>query len=619
MSRRGIRALIAGAFLVAGGAIAWWIAGRTDPVPELPPLAETQFRNAAPHVEYVGMDRCITCHAEAHASYRETAHSQALDTVRVGDEPPDGEFEDPKSARFYRIHRTDRALYHEESIRTATGERLVLADLAVSHVIGSGRFSRSYLIERDGFLYESPATWYAQSKSWGLSPGYERSNRGFTRPAEARCLSCHAGRIEPVDHSPQRVTLHAMSIDCERCHGPGALHVERWEPSSSADATGTLAKASGMADDTIVNPSRLTRERHEDICAQCHLHSTAAVELRGRSMSDYRPGGRLADYVVHFGFAGEKQRMQVVGHVEQMRLSRCWQSSETLTCTTCHDPHGKPSDRELIAVYREKCLSCHALDACGIPQTTRTAGENGDNCMTCHMPRGPTEIPHFAFTHHRIGIHRAAIEPPKPSELRELEPLSSVNALPEYDRRRNQGLAWLQALDVSDDLAASEFRRKQAVEILETLAGAGPMDGDRDAALARLTMGENPAASRQHAEAALATQNATPEALATANYVLGMLHYQKNEFGRALPLLERTATLRPTSDVWMMLSDCREQAGVRGTLDAARRGAEMAPDRPRYVEKYAQLLMQQGDLQTSARVAERARKLWEYRRRVDQK
>lgn len=611
MSPRGIRALIAAAFLIAGGAIAWWIAGRTDPVPELPPLAETHFRNAAADVEYVGMDRCITCHAEAHASYRETAHSQALDTVRIADEPPDGEFEDPKSQRFYRIHRTDQALYHEESIRTTTGERVVLADLAVSHVIGSGRFSRSYLIERDGFLYESPATWYAQSKSWGLSPGYERSNRGFTRPAEARCLSCHAGRIEPVDHSPQRVTLHALSIDCERCHGPGALHVARWEPSGTTHP----AKVSGMADDTIVNPARLTRERHEDICAQCHLHGAAAVELRGRSMSDYRPGGRLADYVVHFGFAGEKERMQVVGHVEQMRLSRCWQNSETLTCTTCHDPHAKNPASDSVAGYREKCLSCHALDACGIPQETRTAGETGDNCMTCHMPRGPTEIPHFAFNHHRIGIHREQVG--MSPELDELAALSSDRDLPEYDRMRNRGIAWLQSIDASENEAISEYRRRRALEILEPLARSAAVDADLHAALARLWLGVDAAASRRHAESALAVHDASPEAFATANYVLGILFYQSNQFVRALPFLERTATVRPTSDVWMMLSDCRELAGVRGTLDAARRGAELAPDRPRYVEKYAKRLIELGDLKTAAEVSGRVGKLWEYRQRID--
>jgi Flp pilus assembly protein TadD len=561
-------------------------------------------------VAYIGSARCAECHPEAHESYLQTAHSLALAGVELDAEPPDGEFDDPQSQRHYRIYRKSGEFHHEESIRTASGEPLVLADLPVSHVIGSGRFSRSYIVERDGFLFESPATWYAARPGWGLSPGYDHYNLGFQRPVELKCLACHAGRFEPVEQSPQRVTLHAQAIDCERCHGPGELHAEQRKAG--------LAAAFEGADLTIVNPARLDRGRREDLCAQCHLHSAATVERRGRRLKEFHPGDHLADFVAHYGLKSPKSRMDVVGHVEQMRLSRCWEASQTLTCTTCHDPHGKPAAADAETFYRQKCLTCHSEQACGVPEATRRAEQATDNCIACHMPRGPTEIPHFAFTHHRIGIHAkdAPDEPAQaPGELVLLTPADEVSPV---DRERNLGLAYLQLSDAPGQARFGEEYRRRAREILQSAAKTERADVDVDAALARLWWRIDPARTLRHASAVVEAPQADPESLATACFTLGSTYYAQSNAAAALPWLERTVALRPTADVWIMLSDCLEQAGeMRAALEAARRGAEAAPDRPRYVERYAALLSAAGDRVHAAALEKRIQELREYRRRVD--
>lgn len=370
LNSKNARRLVAVSLAAIAIAYGWhWLkpsSNRIDKVPatpqELPAISPSTYLNTKASVTFVGEKACVECHSDAVRSYRQTAHSQALHSVDVLKEPPDHEFYDASSKRWYRVYRHEGQLWHRESIRTASGEELVLAEYPMRWVIGSGRFSRSYLVEADGFLIESPVTWYTSRPGWNLSPGYDRNNSSFERPAEIRCISCHVGRAETLDGSPHRIRFHSQAIDCERCHGPGSLHVEQRNSEKQF--------ADGL-DPTIVHPGRLDRERGEAICAQCHLHSAAVVDIRNRRLSDFRPGFRLNDFSIPYGLKTPSESMHVVGHVEQMRLSRCYQASDSLTCITCHDPHNKPTPEDRLQRYRSACLTCHSVQACGINEAER--------------------------------------------------------------------------------------------------------------------------------------------------------------------------------------------------------------------------------------------------------
>lgn len=593
--------------------VALGCATQPPPVVEsLPPIQPSRFLNAEADAQYVGEAACIACHTEAHESYLETAHSQALAEVDLSVEPPDGEFFDPRSQKRYRIVRRDGRMYHQESIRTESGEDLQLAEFPVRYRIGSGRFSRSYLVEIDGFLYESPATWYAAKPGWALSPGYEKSNSGFQRPVEFRCLLCHAGRLEPVDNSPQRVNLQALVIDCERCHGPGGSHVAKWRDSPQ------LAPAEDAVDETIVNPAHLDRRLREDICAQCHLHSAATVELAGRRLQDFRPGLRLADFVAHYGVHTQADEMHVVGHAEQMRLSRCYEESETLTCTTCHQPHAKPSRERRMENYRANCQACHAGDACTETLESRRADGIADNCIHCHMPKSATEIPHFAFTHHRIGIHTAKESAVESQQAAELVAMDDDSWQPKLDRDRNRGLAYLQFSDAPGQGPFAVEHRRRAKELLERVQRDRPDDADVVAALARLSWGQDADGTLRHAHHAAKLPQRSPEADATISFTLGSTYFQQDQPSLAIPWLEQTTKLRPTADVWHQLSACYAQTSdMPAAVEAARRSATLAPDRPRYVEHLANSLRRSGADEEAALIERRIPALRAYRQRVD--
>lgn len=583
-----VTALVAGRWMLAPRPDPAPVANTADPSP-LPPPEATRFLNTDSAVDFVGMEACIRCHQQEYDSYLLTAHSRALADINLSEEPPDGQFHHAASGRTYRAYRDGDEFRHREFLLTPTGEEVVLTDVPARYAIGSGRFSRSYLIEQDGFLVESPVTWYAARQAWAISPGYDQLNPGFERPAEIRCVNCHAGRATAQADSPQRVDIQALVIDCERCHGPGALHVARQEARNSSERT-------DAGDPTIVHPNRLSRERNEDICAQCHLHSVATVDVRGRSLADFRPGQRLADFAIHYGLETPAHTMEVVGHMEQMRLSRCYQQSDALTCTTCHDPHDHARPAARTDAYRSHCLSCHQPISCGLGTNHPDRLKENDNCVTCHMPTTPTEIPHFAFTHHRIAVHTDLGPPPPRPESGTLVPLASVQHLPDIEQQRCLGLAHVQWAEDLHDPQARDRTFAHARTLLGSVRTHGLRDGEVHAALARIDWQQNPAACLQFSRLALTDPDLSPSAHASALFTLASTLVEQDEPYLALPSLEKLVEVRHYGPAWSVLADCRLQSGdVNGALQAAQLAVQISPANPAFERQLAELYRLAGD------------------------
>ena len=376
---------------------------------ELPAIRPSRFLNTTEDASYVGTEGCRECHADEYQSYQQTAHSKALGEIDLEQEPPDADFDHTASRRSYRIYREGGELRHRELQQASDGSEITFADYPVRYVIGSGHHSRSYIVEADGFLLESPATWYASTQHWAMSPGYDRPDHiGFERMIDLSCLFCHAGRVDAQDDNRFRVNIHEQTIGCESCHGPGSLHVARHRDGEPH---------AGSEDLTIVNPAKLSREASESVCGLCHLLGEPSVWMPSRDPMGFRPGLLLSDFRLDYSLEHPDRSMKVVGHIEQMKLSRCYQESESMTCTTCHDPHGRPPEGTKVDYFRQKCLSCHE-EGCHLEAPARLEQNAEDNCVACHMVQSDTDIPHFVFTHHRIGFHDAAEQTDDPDQYR---------------------------------------------------------------------------------------------------------------------------------------------------------------------------------------------------------
>src|SRR5262249_276206 len=135
--------------------------------------------------------------------------------------------------------------------------------------------------------------------------------------------------------------------------------------------------------------------------------------------------------------------LAVVGHVEQFHQSRCYQRSETLSCITCHNPHGEPNAEERVAYYRAACVECHQRERCKVNPQLRQKESPVNDCVSCPLPRAATEVPHVAFTNHRIGVHQTPLAPQvETAGSGELRPVLDLSGLSEMDRHRSLGLAY---------------------------------------------------------------------------------------------------------------------------------------------------------------------------------
>jgi hypothetical protein len=312
---------------------------------------------------------CEDCHPQFAARWAESpmAHSSGMTNATA-------EF----SGKFY--NESSRAWFE---IRRAAGKlKLILPEQeqSLDFYIGSRRVGRSYGFIEDGYLYQAPVGYYSLRRAWGMAPGYEHdSTPDLNRPVTADCLFCHASGMIPAHGTLNRYQdlSRLRGITCERCHGAGAEHAARPRP------------------DNIVNPARLTGSRRDSICEQCHLSGEVRLQTARRTLSDFRPGEDLADYLAVF-VATSAGRVRVNSHAEALARSRCRQAAgERLWCGTCHDPHGSAATN-----YARVCTTCHEPRQC--PVAARESANQSD-CIVCHMPKSQAaDGGHTVFTDHSI-------------------------------------------------------------------------------------------------------------------------------------------------------------------------------------------------------------------------
>jgi Tfp pilus assembly protein PilF len=461
------RWLLAGFVAVAvtsGGLAFWWYAKpklktQDSRLEEVDPRLTypTRYRNVRPEVRYTGDEACTRCHGDIADTYRQHPMGQALTPVAhvAAEQHYDETVHDPftQFGSEFQVQRRGDHVFHALVRRDAKGQVLAQHESEVQYVLGSGTRGRSYLHEHDGYLFQSPISWFNQKKIWDISPGYT-APLNFNRTITVECLFCHTNDANWVPHSVNRYRspiFHGYRIGCERCHGPGELHVESRMRGDVVDGI----------DATIVNPGRLEDPMLRDsVCEQCHLLGEVRVLRRNRQPFDYRPGLPLGLFWSVFVRAPQLAgHHQAVGQVEQMRVSRCSQGSKgALGCISCHDPHVLPAPEKRVAYYRDQCLKCHDGDhaltrrTCIVSLADRQQ-TNGDSCFACHMPRAKSsDIAHTAVTDHRIQ-RRPETENVEPTPLRlppgelPIVPFHAAQvSTPDRERSRDLGLAIIDRL-----------------------------------------------------------------------------------------------------------------------------------------------------------------------------
>ncbi|MFU8843973.1 MAG: tetratricopeptide repeat protein [Bacteroidales bacterium] len=349
------------------------------------------------------MKECIECHYEIYQSYMQTGMGRSFGVASpdrsasvIGE---DSIVFDSHKNLYYKPFWSGDTLKIKE-YRLSNGIEVYKRTETVHYIVGSGNHTNSHIYISGNYAYQVPFTYYTQSGRFDLPPGYEDgANSRFSRRIGLECMSCHNALPEFVLGSENKYVTVPSGIDCERCHGPGEIHVNRKRQGIQVDT-------SKYIDYTIVNPRRLSEKLQTDLCARCHLQGTMVLKP-GKSFFDFKPGMHLSDVLEVFMplYEGGREDFIMASQYERMTQSQCYISSgQGLHCVSCHNPHISTKNTS-VEQYLKVCLSCHTSPKKECSAHTVSRQFYDDNCVLCHMPRsGSRDIPHVSVHDHRISV-----------------------------------------------------------------------------------------------------------------------------------------------------------------------------------------------------------------------
>jgi predicted CXXCH cytochrome family protein len=315
-----------------------------------------------PAAHFTGSESCKGCHAEAYEGWKKTRMANVIQDPKEHPAAVLGDFA------------------HADPLRTFGLDE-------VAFVYGT-RWKQRYFTKRGDDFYVLPAQWDVKKGRWlpfhvEAGTDWWVSHYGptnFDRPTGALCDGCHS-----VNYNVQTKQVTEWNVGCEKCHGPGSLHVEH--PTKK----------------NIVNPENLDWVRGNDTCIQCHSQGQPLSNPIAGKYFDwpvgYLPGERLADFwkleEMKPGVTNFYQYADMTAHKNRMQGNDFVQSNmyhRQLRCFDCHQVHSD-TPSQLPVSGNALCLSCHtASNPAGLrgtvsEHTHHAAGGAGGQCTACHMPK----------------------------------------------------------------------------------------------------------------------------------------------------------------------------------------------------------------------------------------
>lgn len=371
--------------------------------PQQAPVSAAAESKVPPTSAYAGAAACAQCHEKEARTYASTAH--AIDSSLPSTKTILGDFSPLHAVLrtsnpnlvYAMVARPDG--FYQSAVNISDPQHLTAQSERFDIVVGSGRHGQTYLYWKDDKLFELPVSYWTYTHQWVNSPGYPDGELHWDRAVQPRCLECHVSYFTSVPPPANRYVKGSLvlGIDCERCHGPGALHVAR-ERSATPPRPGSPEEA-------IVNPAHLNRDQQMGLCSLCHA---GPGPERGPALS-YVVGDNIEDFLK---LTPPAPNTPIDVHGNQagaLEESKCFTSGK-LTCSTCHNVH---ETQENADAFSRHCMECHELRACGQYRTMGLA--IGGKCIECHMPVGKSGVIESSAAGHRMQAtmraHRIAIYP----------------------------------------------------------------------------------------------------------------------------------------------------------------------------------------------------------------
>ena len=358
---------------------------------------------------YAGSTTCLKCHKDIYNDFLHTAHFQT--TGQVNDQNISGSFK-PGTNTFYFSKDSKVVMEKRDSgfYQVAYQNGKVINSQRFDIKFG-GVKAESYLYWKGDQLYQLPISYFKALHGWTNSPGYNSTFADFTRPISVGCLQCHASYIRSAGQQSEDVRTSIdkssaiLGIDCERCHGPGAGHVD-YQTNHPNDKSAQY----------IIKYASLTRTQKINMCAICHSGSSGETL---RSSFLFKPNDNLTDYKLEDIFqVTDASRLDVHGNQSRLLTSSQCYINSNMDCATCHNLH--QNQRDQLAAFSQKCMNCHTAAKHNFcPEASKLGSAIKNNCIDCHMPAKPSGIievgtsltkgnaaPYYVRNHH-IAVYNA--------------------------------------------------------------------------------------------------------------------------------------------------------------------------------------------------------------------
>ena len=327
--------------------------------------------------QFAGSSSCAGCHKNIYDSHIHTAHY--LSSQPAGDKNIKGNFQAGKNLFVFDSHNTivmERRNNGYYQVQYVNGVEKKARRFDIT--IGSATRGQTYLYWWKDTLFQLPLTYLTSLNQWCNSPGYP-GKVAFGRPVTSRCLECHTtyartlsspeAQVEKFDHNI------LYGVDCEKCHGPAAEHVQ-FQAKHPNETVGKY----------IINPASFSRQQKLDLCILCHGGRLSKT----RPSFEFHAGDSLSNYFALDTSAKDVADIDVHGNqYGLLAASKCFRMSQ-MTCNTCHNPH-KNEAGDLV-LFSQRCISCHHGTNVKICTMSKTMGSViNQNCIDCHMPERPSK------------------------------------------------------------------------------------------------------------------------------------------------------------------------------------------------------------------------------------
>ena len=334
---------------------------------------------------YAAQASCQGCHKAVYDSYLQTAHFNT--SAEAGPGNIKGSFDAPGNVYHYTENKTVVMEKRDSGLFQASYEKGVPKEAHRFDItVGSGKKAQTFLYWNDGKFFQLPLSYLVSAHQWANSPGFPPTHAKFNRSIPSICFGCHTSYVGIKDTKIEGLqvveTFHrnrtVYGIDCQRCHGPAAAHVDYHtaHPEDKQPHHMTRIRA-------------LSNQQRLDHCAICH----SGVGSLQQAVFNFKPGDDLSDYYFpEIGGIAKTTALDVHGNQYQLfTASKCFVKSREMNCSSCHNPHA--SEAGNIELFSQRCMSCHqAGSEAFCTFKSLPAATLSKNCIDCHMPALPSNI-----------------------------------------------------------------------------------------------------------------------------------------------------------------------------------------------------------------------------------